>query len=437
MKDTEKVLKDLIDKSFSEFNLVQGSLVKASVLEIGKKWVTLDVGFKSDGLVPLEEFEDHKNGIEIEVGDETEVILDALDDGFGEIRLSREKARKQETWDKIEKAHSDGEYVEAKVTNKVKGGFTVFVDLIKAFLPGSLIDPKGGKDYPDLTGQTLEFKVMKFEKKRTNIVLSRKAVLQEQNSEERERLLKVIKEGEKIEGTVKNLTDYGAFVDLGGMDGLLHITDLSWKRVAQPKDVLKVGEKMEFLVLSFDKEKMRVSLGLKQLTEDPWKELETKYHVGQVIEGEVTLTTDYGCFVKLEEHIEGLVHITDLDWKNKNIDPSSILNKGDKIEVKIMEIDMEEKKISLSKKHTSENPWKAFEDKHNNGDVLEGLKIKSVTDFGIFVDLEGGIDGLIHHSEIDTGTQSIEEVYKEGQAINVSISGMDSERERISLTLLS
>ena len=437
MKDTEKVLKDLIDKSFSEFNLVQGSLVKASVLEIGKKWVTLDVGFKSDGLVPLEEFEDHKNGIEIEVGDETEVILDALDDGFGEIRLSREKARKQETWDKIEKAHSDGEYVEAKVTNKVKGGFTVFIDLIKAFLPGSLIDPKGGKDYPDLTGQTLEFKVMKFEKKRTNIVLSRKAVLQEQNSEERERLLKVIKEGEKIEGTVKNLTDYGAFVDLGGMDGLLHITDLSWKRVAQPKDVLKVGEKMEFLVLSFDKEKMRVSLGLKQLTEDPWKELETKYHVGQVIEGEVTLTTDYGCFVKLEEHIEGLVHITDLDWKNKNIDPSSILNKGDKIEVKIMEIDMEEKKISLSKKHTSENPWKAFEDKHNNGDVLEGLKIKSVTDFGIFVDLEGGIDGLIHHSEIDTGTQSIEEVYKEGQAINVSISGMDSERERISLTLLS
>ena len=221
------------------------------------------------------------------------------------------------------------------------------------------------------------------------------------------------------------------------MDGLLHVTDLSWKRVAQPKDILKVGEKMEFLVLSFDKEKMRVSLGLKQLTEDPWKELETKYHVGQVIEGEVTLTTDYGCFVKLEEHIEGLVHITDLDWKNKNIDPSSILNKGDKIEVKIMEIDMDERKISLSKKHTSENPWKAFEDKHNNGDVLEGLKIKSVTDFGIFVDLEGGIDGLIHHSEIDTGTQSIEEVYKEGQALNVSISGMDSERERISLTLLS
>jgi len=437
MKDTEKVLKDLIDKSFSEFNLVQGSLVKASVLEIGKKWVTLDVGFKSDGLVPLEEFQDHKNGIEIKVGDETEVILDALDDGFGEIRLSREKARKQETWDKLEKAHSGGEYVEAKVTNKVKGGFTVFVDLVKAFLPGSLIDPKGGKDYPDLTGQTLEFKVMKFDKKRTNIVLSRKAVLQEQNSEERERLLKVIKEGEKIEGTVKNLTDYGAFIDLGGMDGLLHVTDLSWKRVAQPKDVLKVGEKMEFLVLSFDKEKMRVSLGLKQLTQDPWKELETKYHVGQVIEGEVTLTTDYGCFVKLEEHIEGLVHITDLDWKNKNIDPSSILNKGDKIEVKIMEIDMEERKISLSKKHTSENPWKAFEDKHNNGDVLEGLKIKSVTDFGIFVDLEGGIDGLVHHSEIDTGTQSIEEVYKEGQAINVSISGMDSERERISLTLLS
>ena len=437
MKDTEKVLKDLIDKSFSEFNLVQGSLVKARVLEIGKKWVTLDVGFKSDGLVPLEEFQDHKNGIEIEVGDETEVILDTLDDGFGEIRLSREKARKQEIWDKLEKAHSDGEYIEAKVTNKVKGGFTVFVDLVKAFLPGSLVDPKGGKDYPDLTGQILEFKVMKFDKKRTNIVLSRKAVLQEQNSEERERLLKVIKEGEKIEGTVKNLTDYGAFVDLGGMDGLLHVTDLSWKRVAQPKDVLKVGDKMEFLVLSFDKEKMRVSLGLKQLTEDPWKELETKYHVGQVIEGEVTLTTDYGCFVKLEEHIEGLVHITDLDWKNKNINPSSILNKGDKIEVKIMEIDMGERKISLSKKHTSENPWKAFEDKHNNGDVLEGLKIKSVTDFGIFVDLEGGIDGLIHHSEIDTGTQSIEEVYKEGQAINVSISGMDSERERISLTLLS
>ena len=437
MKDTENTLQQLLDKSFESFDLVQGSLVKANVLQIGKKWVTLDIGFKSDGLVPIEEFENHANEVQVSEGDEVEVILDALDDGFGEIRLSREKARKQETWDSLEKSHSEGTYVEGKVVNKVKGGFTVFVDVVKAFLPGSLVDPKGGKDYPDLSGQTLEFKVMKFDKKRTNIVLSRKAVLQEQNSEERERLLEVIKEGEKIEGTIKNLTDYGAFVDLGGLDGLLHITDLSWKRVMHPKEVLNVGDKMEFLVLSFDQEKMRVSLGLKQLAEDPWKDIESKYHVGQIVEGEVALTTDYGCFVKLDEDIEGLVHITDLDWKNKNINPSSILSRGDSITVKVMEIDLEERKVSLSKKHTTENPWKDFEDKHNAGDILENMNIKSVTDFGIFVELDGGIDGLIHHSEIIVGPEEIQEKYKAGDQITVSISGMDSERERISLSLVS
>ena len=437
MKGTDNTLQQLLDKSFESFDLVQGSLVKANVLQIGKKWVTLDIGFKSDGLVPIEEFENHANEVQVAEGDEVEVILDALDDGFGEIRLSREKARKQETWDSLEKSHSEGTYVEGKVVNKVKGGFTVFVDVVKAFLPGSLVDPKGGKDYPDLSGQTLEFKVMKFDKKRTNIVLSRKAVLQEQNSEERERLLEVIKEGEKIEGTIKNLTDYGAFVDLGGLDGLLHITDLSWKRVVHPKEVLNVGDKMEFLVLSFDQEKMRVSLGLKQLADDPWKDIESKYHVGQIVEGEVALTTDYGCFVKLDEDIEGLVHITDLDWKNKNINPSSILNKGDSITVKVMEIDLEERKVSLSKKHTTENPCKDFEDKHNAGDILENMNIKSVTDFGIFVELDGGIDGLIHHSEIVVGPEEIQEKYKAGDQITVSISGMDSERERISLSLVS
>ena len=437
MKDTENTLQQLLNKSFENFDLVQGSLVKANVLQIGKKWVTLDIGFKSDGLVPIEEFENHANEVHVAEGDEVEVILDALDDGFGEIRLSREKARKQETWESLEKSHSEGTYVEGKVVNKVKGGFTVFVDVVKAFLPGSLVDPKGGKDYPDLSGQTLEFKVMKFDKKRTNIVLSRKAVLQEQNSEERERLLEVIKEGEKIEGTIKNLTDYGAFVDLGGLDGLLHITDLSWKRVVHPKEVLNVGDKMEFLVLSFDQEKMRVSLGLKQLADDPWKDIESKYHVGQIVDGEVALTTDYGCFVKLDEDIEGLVHITDLDWKNKNINPSSILNKGDSITVKVMEIDLEERKVSLSRKHTTENPWKDFEDKHNAGDILENMNIKSVTDFGIFVELDGGIDGLIHHSEIVVGPEEIQEKYKAGDQITVSISGMDSERERISLSLVS
>ena len=437
MKDTENTLQQLLDKSFESFDLVQGSLVKANVLQIGKKWVTLDIGFKSDGLVPIEEFENHANEVHVAEGDEVEVILDALDDGFGEIRLSREKARKQETWDSLEKSHAEGTYVEGKVVNKVKGGFTVFVDVVKAFLPGSLVDPKGGKDYPDLSGQTLEFKVMKFDKKRTNIVLSRKAVLQEQNSEERERLLEVIKEGETIEGTIKNLTDYGAFVDLGGLDGLLHITDLSWKRVMHPKEVLNVGDKMEFLVLSFDQEKMRVSLGLKQLAGDPWKDIESKYHVGQIVEGEVALTTDYGCFVKLDEDIEGLVHITDLDWKNKSINPSSILSRGDSITVKVMDIDLEERKVSLSKKHTTENPWKDFEDKHNAGDILENMNIKSVTDFGIFVELDGGIDGLIHHSEIVVGPEEIQEKYKAGDQITVSISGMDSERERISLSLVS
>ena len=306
MKDTDNTLQTLLDKSFDNFDLTQGSLIKANVLEIGKKWVTLDIGFKSDGLVSIEEFQDHKNELVVEVGDQVEVVLDALDDGFGEIRLSREKARKQETWDRLQQAHEDGVYVEGKVVNKVKGGFTVFVDVVKAFLPGSLIDPKGGKDYPDLTGETLDFKVMKFDKKRSNVVLSRKAVLQEQNSEERDRLLSIIKEGEKIEGTIKNLTEYGAFVDLGGLDGLLHITDLSWKRVMHPKEVLKVGDKMEFMTLSFDPDKMRVSLGLKQLTDDPWKDIESKYHVGQILEGEVALTTDYGCFIKLDEDIEAL-----------------------------------------------------------------------------------------------------------------------------------
>ena len=437
MKDTDNTLQTLLDKSFDNFDLTQGSLIKANVLEIGKKWVTLDIGFKSDGLVSIEEFQDHKNELIVEVGDQVEVVLDALDDGFGEIRLSREKARKQETWDRLQQAHEDGVYVEGKVVNKVKGGFTVFIDVVKAFLPGSLIDPKGGKDYPDLTGETLDFKVMKFDKKRSNVVLSRKAVLQEQNSEERDRLLATIKEGEKIEGTIKNLTEYGAFVDLGGLDGLLHITDLSWKRVMHPKEVLKVGDKMEFMTLSFDPDKMRVSLGLKQLADDPWKDIESKYHVGQILEGEVALTTDYGCFIKLDEDIEGLVHITDLDWKNKNVNPSSILEKGDKIDVKIMEIDLEERKVSLSKKHTTENPWKEFEDKHNSGDILEGLKIKSVTDFGVFVELDGGIDGLIHHSEINVGDKTIQDLYKEGEEVTVSISGMDSERERISLSLVS
>ena len=252
MKDTDNTLQKLLDKSFENFDLTQGSLIKANILDIGKKWVTLDIGFKSDGLVSIEEFQDHKSQLVVEVGDQVEVILDALDDGFGEIRLSREKARKQETWDRLQQSHEEGSYVEGKVVNKVKGGFTVFIDVVKAFLPGSLIDPKGGKDYPDLTGETLDFKVMKFDKKRSNVVLSRKAVLQEQNSEERDRLLEIIKEGEKIEGTIKNLTEYGAFVDLGGLDGLLHITDLSWKRVMHPKEVLNVGDKMEFMTLSFD-----------------------------------------------------------------------------------------------------------------------------------------------------------------------------------------
>jgi small subunit ribosomal protein S1 len=437
MKDTENKLQKLLDESFNNFNLSQGALVKANVMNIGKKWVTLDIGFKSDGLVSVDEFKDVTNKVLVSEGDEVEVILDALDDGFGEIRLSREKARKQETWEIIENSFNNGTYLQGKVVHKVKGGFTVFIDVIKAFLPGSLIDPKGGKDYPDLTGQVLEFKVMKFDKKRTNIVLSRKAVLQEQNSEERDRLLEIIKEGEKIDGTVKNLTDYGAFVDLGGLDGLLHITDISWKRVAHPKEMLNVGEKMEFMVLSFDKEKMRVSLGLKQLSDDPWQDIEKKYHIGQIIECTVAQTTEYGCFVKLDENIEGLVHITDLDWKNKNINPASILDKGDKVSVKIMDIDLEERKVALSRKHTISNPWKEFEDKHNVGDILEKLKIKSVTDFGIFVELEGGIDGLIHHSEIETGEQKVEELFKPEDEITVSISAMDSERERISLSLVS
>ena len=437
MKNTDNTLQNLLDKSFSEFNLVQGSLVKANVVEIGKKWVTLDIGFKSDGLVSIEEFQDHASKLVVEVGDEVEVALEAVEDGYGETRISREKARKIVAWKKLEEALETGEFVTGKVLSRVKGGFSVEVDVIKAFLPGSLVDVRPMKEVPDLENNIEDFKVIKLDYKRNNVVLSRKAVLEQKNSAEKIELLKNLEEGQIVKGIVKNITDYGAFIDLGGLDGLLHITDISWSRVINPKDALNLGEEIEVKVLNFDKEKARVSLGLKQIQNDPWEGIDSRYSMGGIYEATVSNITDYGCFAELEQGVEGLIHLSELDWTNKNIHPSKVVNLDEKIRVMILEMDNEKRRISLGLKQTKPNPWVEFENKYNIGDSVNG-QIKSVTDFGVFVGLDGDIDGLIHSSDLsdssDDETPDLSE-YKKGEDISCIIFGIDAERERISLKL--
>jgi small subunit ribosomal protein S1 len=398
--------------------------------------VTVHVGLKSEGVISLDEFRNNDGSVEIESGDEVQVALEAVEDGYGETRISREKARKIGTWKKLEEALETGEFVEGKVLTRVKGGFSVEVDVVKAFLPGSLVDIRPVKEAPELENTVQEFKVIKLDYKRNNVVLSRKAVLEKINSAEKVELLKNLDEGQIVKGIVKNLTDYGAFVDLGGLDGLLHITDISWSRVTNPSEVLSLGEEIDVKILSFDKEKLRVSLGLKQIQNDPWETIEGKYSVGGVYEATVSNLTDYGCFAELEQGVEGLIHLSELDWTNKNIHPSKVVDLEEKIKVMVLEIDHDKRRISLGLKQTKANPWTEFANKYGLGDSVEG-SIKSVTDFGIFVGLEGDIDGLIHLSDIteDENPAEAMENYKKGDKLSCIIFGIDAERERISLKL--
>ncbi|GIR02456.1 MAG: 30S ribosomal protein S1 [Gammaproteobacteria bacterium] len=427
---------DLLDESIASLEMQPGSIVSGVVLDIDKNWVTVHVGLKSEGVISIDEFRTNDGQLNIEVGDQIEVALEAVEDGYGETRISREKARKISTWKNLEHALETGEFVTGKILNRVKGGFAVEVDVVKAFLPGSLVDTRPLKEAPNIENTIQDFKVIKLDYKRNNVVLSRKAVLEEANSAEKLELLKNLEEGQIVKGIVKNITDYGAFIDLGGLDGLLHITDISWSRVINPADSLNLGEEIEVKVLSFDKEKLRVSLGLKQIQNDPWEEIDSKYSSGGIYEAVVSNVTDYGCFAELEQGIEGLIHLSELDWTSKNIHPSKVVSQDEKIKVMILEIDREKRRISLGLKQTKPNPWVEFDNKYNLGDNVEG-EIKSITDFGIFVGLEGNIDGLIHLSDIseeDNAKEALEK-FSKGDKITCVIFGIDSDRERISLKL--
>ena len=423
----------LLDESLGTLDMQPGSIVSGVVLDVDKDWVTIHVGLKSEGVVSLDEFRDNAGEVAIAVGDEVQVALEAVEDGYGETRISREKARKITTWKMLEDALETGEFVTGKIQNRVKGGFAVEVEVVKAFLPGSLVDVRPVKESPDIEYTVSEFKVIKLDYKRNNVVLSRKAVLEKNNSAVKVELLKNLEEGQIVKGIVKNITDYGAFVDLGGLDGLLHITDISWSRVTNPAEFLSLGDEIDVKILSFDKEKLRVSLGLKQIQNDPWENVENTYAVGGVYEASVSNITDYGCFAQLEEGIEGLIHLSELDWTSKNIHPSKVVELEQKIKVMILEIDNEKRRISLGLKQTKANPWTEFSNKYGIGDRVEG-SIKSITDFGIFIGLSGDIDGLIHLSDIAWSEQEAAlKNYKRGDEVESIILSIDVDKERISL----
>ena len=426
----------LLDESLNTLDMQPGSIVSGVVLDLDNDWVTIHVGLKSEGVIPLDEFRNNEGKVDISIGDEVEVALEAVEDGYGETRISREKARKISTWKKLEEALETGEFVTGRIHNRVKGGFAVEVDVVKAFLPGSLVDVRPVKEAPDIENTIQDFKVIKLDYKRNNVVLSRKAVLEKNNSAVKVELLKNLEEGQLVTGVIKNITDYGAFVDLGGLDGLLHITDISWSRVTNPSDHLTLGEEIEVKVLNFDKEKLRVSLGLKQIQNDPWENVESNYSVGGIYEADVSNITDYGCFAQLEEGIEGLIHLSELDWTSKNIHPSKVVEMEESIKVMILEIDHDKRRISLGLKQTKPNPWTEFSNKYGIGDKVEG-NIKSITDFGIFVGLEGDIDGLIHLSDIseDEDPKKALEEFKKDQSLQCIVFAIDAERERISLKL--
>ena len=427
---------ELFEASIEEqgLDIERGSVITGAVVAIDSDWITVDTGLKSEGIVAREEFLSEEGELEVEVGDSVDVVVEAVDNGMGQTLLSREKAKRVETWNFLEKIADNDEIVKGIISSKVKGGFTVDIGSVRAFLPGSLVDVRPIRDTTHLEGKELEFKVIKLDQKRNNVVVSRRAVMEAENSAEREELLNKLEEGIEIEGIVKNLTDYGAFVDLGGIDGLLHITDMAWRRIKHPSEVVEVGQDLKVKVLKFDRERNRVSLGLKQLGTDPWDNVGGTYPVGSVVKARVTNLTDYGCFAEISEGIEGLVHVSEMDHTNKNIHPSKVVQVGDEVEVMILDIDEERRRISLGIKQTLANPWDEFDKKHERGDKITGT-IKSITDFGIFIGLDGGIDGLVHLSDIswnETGEDAIRN-YNKGDTVEAMVLSVDAEANRISL----
>ncbi len=424
----------LFEESLSSTQLRSGAIIIGTVMDITSEAVIVNAGLKSEGVIPRSQFLNQNGEIEVSVGDQVEVALDAVEDGYGATRLSREKAKRDQAWKVLEKAHEADETVIGRINGKVKGGFTVELNDIRAFLPGSLVDVRPVRDTAYLEGKDLEFKVIKLDRRRNNVVVSRRAVVEQEYSEEREKLLENLQEGQEITGVVKNLTDYGAFVDLGGIDGLLHITDMAWKRVKHPSEVVEIGDEIQVKVLKFDRERNRVSLGLKQMGDDPWVALARRYPEGTRLFGKVTNIADYGCFVEIEEGVEGLVHVSEMDWTNKNVHPSKIVSLGDEVEVMVLDIDEERRRVSLGIKQCKANPWEDFATTHKKGDHVSG-SIKSITDFGIFIGLDGGIDGLIHLSDIswdDEGEEAVRK-FKKGDVVETVVLSVDPERERISL----
>ncbi len=425
---------ELFENSLANQRIRPGMILTGLVISVGDDKVVVNVGLKSEAVIPIEQFRNERGEIEVAAGDEVEVALDAVEDGTGETRLSREKAKRARTWTRLEKAFTESEIVTGVITGRVKGGFTVELENVRAFLPGSLVDVRPVRDTAYLEGKPLEFKVIKLDQKRNNVVVSRRAVVEQEFSAERSALMDNLAEGSVVKGTVKNLTDYGAFVDLGGIDGLLHITDMAWKRVKHPSEVVKVGDEVDVRILKFDRERSRVSLGLKQLGADPWENIARRYPPNTHVFGKVTNIADYGAFVEIEDGVEGLVHVSEMDWTNKNVNPSKVVQTGEEVEVMVLDVDEERRRISLGLKQCKANPWKEFAENFNRGDKVSG-QVKSITDFGIFIGLSGNIDGLVHLSDISWDAPGEEAVrsYQKGQLIEAMVLSIDPERERISL----
>lgn len=427
----------LFEQSLSEIPMLPGTIIPATIVRIQDKYVVVDAGLKSESYVPIEQFFNDRGELEVKAGDETKVALEVLEDGFGSTRLSRERAKRLESWSQLEQAYEDKETIRGVIVGRVKGGFTVEINKVRAFLPGSLVDSKPIRNPEEFEGKEFEFKVIKVDPKRNNIVVSRRAVLEAETNVERAAVLENINDGDEVKGVVKNLTDYGAFIDLGGVDGLLHITDMSWKRIKHPSEILTIGDEIKVRVLKIDRDNARVSLGLKQLAGDPWQDISARFPVGSRLSGRVTNITDYGCFVEIEEGIEGLVHVSEMDWTNKNVNPNKVIHLGQEVNVIVLDVDSERRRISLGIKQCTSNPWAAFAENHEKGEHVKG-KIKSITDFGIFIELDGGIDGLIYLSDIAWNEAEAQETlrkYQKGDELEAIILTIDVERERIALGL--
>jgi len=424
----------LLQESFAKCEMKVGELIKATVIDVDPDTITVSAGLKSDAVIAAEEFKNAQGELDIQVGDQVDVIIEMLENGFGETLLSREKAKRAASWAQLEAAHEKGEPIEGLIVERVKGGFTVDLQSVKAFLPGSLVDVRPMRDQNELEGQICRLKLIKMDKRRSNIVVSRRAIIEEESGIDRNALMESLVEGQAVKGLVKNITDYGAFIDLGGIDGLLHITDMAWKRVKHPSELFKIGDEIDVKILKFDAEKRRVSLGVKQLGEDPWVNIANRFPIGEKLKGKVTNLTDYGCFVEVAEGIEGLVHMSEMDWTNKNVHPGKIVQVGDDVNVVVLDLDQDRRRISLGIKQATENPWEEFANQHSKGDKIVG-KIRSITDFGVFIGLNGAIDGLVHLSDIsweESGEEAIKQ-YKKGDEVETIILQIDYDRERISL----